>query len=341
MEQRIEREESAVSLITTVLNEAQSIGALLDSLLQQTRLPNEVLIVDGGSQDGTLELLHEFSERAPFPVVALYRPGCNISEGWNVAIAAARAPLIAVTDAGVRLEQVWLEELVAPLQEGRADVTSGAFRADPQSLFELALGAVTLPLPEEVRPESFQPSSRSVAFRREAWQAVGGYPEWLDYCEDLLFDFSLRDEGYRFAFASRALVHFRPRANLRAFCRQYYRYSRGDGKADFWRYRHLIRYTSYLVLMPLVVALALLVHPLWWLSLLAGLGAMLRKPLGRLRSTRWLSDASRGDGLKVLAWLPVIRVVGDVSKMLGYPVGLWWRWRRLGPRPATWAKRQF
>jgi hypothetical protein len=31
--------------------------------------------------------------------------------------------------------------------------------------------------------------------------------------------------------------------------------------------------------------------------------------------------------LQAALWSPVIRVTGDIAKMLGYPVGLWWRWR--------------
>lgn len=325
-----------VTVIATVLNEAEAIGALLESLERQTRPPDEVIIVDGGSSDGTLAILEDFARQGRLPLKVLSWPGCNISQGRNLAIRAAQGTLIASTDAGVRLEDDWLAQLLAPFEgENPPDVVGGFFLADPHSLFELALGAVTLPLPEEIRAERFYPSSRSVAFRREAWQAVGGYPEWLDYCEDLLFDFALRDAGYAFAFAPRAVVHFRPRKTLGAFFRQYYRYARGDGKADFWRLRHAIRYATYLFALPLLVALALWHHPLWALALVLGLGVMLRRPLQRLApSWRRLALCER---LVVLGWLPIIRLTGDVAKMLGYPVGVWWRWRH-GPK-GSWPKR--
>lgn len=327
-----------VSVIATVLNEAEAIEGLLESLERQTRLPDEVVIVDGGSTDGTWEKLGRFAQRGHLPLKALSWPGCNISQGRNLAIKTAQGALIASTDAGVRLEDDWLERLIAPFEgDNPPDVVGGFFLAAPRSLFELALGAVTLPLAEEIKAERFYPSSRSVAFRREAWQAVGGYPEWLDYCEDLLFDFALRDAGYSFAFVPQALVHFRPRKTLSAFFKQYYRYARGDGKADFWRVRHAIRYATYLIALPLFVALALGQHPLWALALVAGFGAVMRTPLRRLGPRlRGLPPRER---LIVLGWLPIIRLTGDVAKMLGYPVGVWWRLRR-APK-MTWAKRQF
>lgn len=325
-----------VSVIATVLNEAASIDRLLRSLAGQTRLPDEVVIVDGGSTDGTAEALETFRRKAPFPMQVLVRPGANISAGRNGAIAASQGPLIAVTDAGVRLEPDWLERLVAPFgQEPAPDVVSGFFTPEYHSLFELALGATTLPRLDEIDPERFHPSSRSVALRREAWVRVGGYPEWLDYCEDLLFDFALRDAGYRFAFAPDAVAHFRPRGNLRAFYRQYYRYARGDGKADFWRYRHALRYGAYLVGGPVLIALAVR-HPAWLLLGAAGACAMLRGSYRRLwphlRGRPW------SQRLAALAWMPIIRIVGDLAKMLGYPAGILWRLRH-GP-PGPWPKRQ-
>ena len=86
-----------ISLISTVLNEARSLPALLDSIAAQTRPPDEVIICDGGSTDGTLELLR--AERR-FPLRVIERPGSNISQGRNAAIAQASGDVIASTDAG-------------------------------------------------------------------------------------------------------------------------------------------------------------------------------------------------------------------------------------------------
>jgi glycosyltransferase involved in cell wall biosynthesis len=327
-----------VSVTVTVLNEAGSIETLWASLLHQTRPPDEIVIVDGGSRDGTWEKLHTLAQGAPISVRLLQEPGCNISRGRNLAIGAARGPLIAVTDAGVRLEHDWLAHLVAPFERpDPPDVVSGFFVPAPQSTFELALGAITLPTLEEINAERFYPSSRSVAFWRHAWEAVGGYPEWLDYCEDLLFDFSLRDRGLRFDFAPQAVAHFRPRPTLKSYVKQYYRYARGDGKADFWRYRHLVRYGTYLVALPALVLLALLQHPIWWLVWLAALAAMLRTPFRRLRPH--LAGLAPRERCLALAWMPLIRWAGDWAKMVGYPVGVLWRWRHAPRTP--WPKRQF
>ncbi|MGI6368195.1 MAG: glycosyltransferase [Anaerolineae bacterium] len=326
-----------VSIIVTVLNEGASLARLLDSLAAQTRLPDEFVVVDGGSWDNTVDVLESFTARAPFPVRVLVRAGANISQGRNLAIAEANGEIIAITDAGVRLDPDWLEKLVAPYDSLPApDVVSGFFVPEHRNLFEQVLGATTLPRLDEISEDSFYPSSRSVAVRRSAWEAVGGYPEWLDYCEDLLFDFALRDAGFRFKLAPQACVHFRPRATLRAFLKQYYRYARGDGKADFWRYRHLLRYGTYLVALPLAAAAAAW-HPVGWLALLGVLMLLAWMPVRRL----WpeLSTMRPWQRPWALIMAVGLRVAGDVAKMVGYPVGVVWRLRH-GPR-GSWPRRQW
>jgi glycosyltransferase involved in cell wall biosynthesis len=319
-----------VTVIATVKNEAGSIQGLLDSLLAQTRCPDEIVFVDGGSTDGTVEVIRAYQDR--LPVVVSVRPGCNISEGRNAAIGAARHDFVAATDAGVRLSSDWLECLLAPLEEAasrgeQADrmVACGFFAADPRSVFEVAMGATVLPRLGEIDPTSFLPSSRSVAFSKRAWNEVGGYPEWLDYCEDLVFDFSLRRAGYRFVFVPTALVHFRPRSSLRAFFKQYYRYARGDGKADLWLKRHLIRYGTYAA-GGAILGLGIRRKGLWVLLAVAA-AAYLHQPYRRLMAES--SSLSLPEKVVAAGWIPVIRLAGDLAKMIGYPVGVVWRLRRV------------
>jgi glycosyltransferase involved in cell wall biosynthesis len=319
----------AVSVIATVYNEVATVAALIEALAGQTRRPDEVVIVDGGSTDGTWEALQASADRGGVPLVALSRPGAGISAGRNAAIAAARGPVIASTDAGVRLVPEWLAALTAPIAGG-ARFVAGFFESDPRGAFETALGATTLPERRDVEPDRFLPSSRSVAFRKDDWAAVGGYPEWLDYCEDLVFDIRLEACAGRPVFVPEAVARFRPRPTLSAFFRQYYRYARGDGKADLWPARHAVRYGTYLLAGPALLALARWVHPAFALLVAGGLVGMVATPYRRL--VRQWAALAPGERVAAAAWVPVVRVAGDVAKMLGYPAGR--RWRRSHQPPA-------
>ena len=315
-----------VSVIATVYNERLSVIRLLDSLAAQTRLPDEVIVVDGGSTDNTLELLETYASSETLALRVYSRPGANISQGRNAAITAARGEVIAVTDAGVRLDPHWLKELTRPFeQDAEVHTVAGFFVPDPHTLFEAAMGATVLPAVTDIRPKTFLPSSRSVAFRKTAWSVAGGYPEWLDYCEDVIFDLELVDRFGPFLFAPHASVCFRPRSSMRSFFVQYYRYARGDGKANLWPKRHLVRYLCYLVYLPAFLLVAWQHSPWWLLGLLAAGAAYTFRPYRRLGKA--VRDLAWSQKLYAFALVPIIRLVGDVAKMLGYPAGWIWRLR--------------
>lgn len=327
-------ERVQVSVITTVYNEADAIERLLTSLAAQSRPPDEIVVCDGGSRDSTVAQIEAWAATTKIPVKIIVEAGANISRGRNLAIAASQGPIIAATDAGVRLDRRWLEHLVAPWQTGSEAplAVAGFFVPDVEGPFQSAMAATVLPLEEDINPERFLPSSRSVAFTKAAWANSGGYPEWLDYCEDLIFDFAVNglqpERKSAFVWAPQARVYFRPRTTLCSFWTQYYRYARGDGKAKLFPKRHLIRYVTYGVVLPALVG-----HALWsgfarwlgWVALLLGVVAYCRRPWQRLYVV--------GQSLSTLAWIeaalwvPVIRAVGDLAKMAGYPVGRWWRAR--------------
>ena len=317
---------TAPTVITTVLNEEATVSALVDGLNLQSLRPASVVVVDGGSTDATVSRVESAAANATYPVDVCVAPGRNISAGRNLAVARSEAPVVAAVDAGTVLHPEWLARLGGVLGSASGvDVASGFFVGAPSSAWELALSATTLPAVEDIDPVRFQPSSRSVAFRRETFDKVQGYPEWLDYGEDLVFDLAMRRAGATFRFVPRAIVRFRPRSTVRAFFVQYFRYARGDGKAGLFAGRHAIRYGAYLG--GVIMTSAILRD--WWrapASAILAIGGFsyLYRPVARLiaQSTSITEVAS------ALPWIPVVRVAGDVAKMLGYPVGLWWRWSR-------------
>lgn len=315
-----------VTIIATVKNEGEALRPLLDSIIDQTRHPDEVVICDGGSTDDTLAILDEYSQWLPLRVIV--ESGSNISRGRNVAIAAATGDVIAGTDAGVVLSPHWLEELIAPFADDSVQVVSGWFEADPYTDFEVVMGSTVLPALDDIDPQTFLPSSRSVAYRKGAWAVVGGYPEWLEHSEDLVFDMALRDRFGPFPFAPGAVVYFRPRSDLRSFYRQYYAYARGDGKANLWIKRHAVRYITYLVGVPLILRWIWREKWFGWVLMAAGVGAYTRRPAERLWAGTW--GWRPPERLRAFALIPIIRLVGDVAKMIGYPAGLWWRLRNQG-----------
>jgi glycosyltransferase involved in cell wall biosynthesis len=312
-----------VSVVVTLRNERESIAEFLSGLLNQSRSPDEIILVDGGSTDGTAEWLDEAS--AKHSIVRVYHaPRTTIAQGRNIAISRAKGSLIAVTDAGTWAPGDWLLKLIAPLEiDPHLGVSAGFYRAGGVTLFERCLSTVITPQLSEIEPLSFLPSSRSVAFRKTLWERAGGYPEWLRHCEDIVFDLELRRHGARMAFVPDAVVTWRARPTLRAFARQYFDYARGDGHAKLWPRRHLIRYSAYAVGAGLLVMATAV--PAYSVVLAMAAGLHLAKFYRRvLRQAATLGVRRM---LPALLLVPLIVVTGDLAKMAGYPVGRFERWR--------------
>jgi glycosyltransferase involved in cell wall biosynthesis len=326
--------QTQVSLVATVLNEVELLDAWLESIRRQTRQPDEIVIVDAGSSDGTIEKLRLAESAGTLPVRVIVVPGANISKGRNMAIAEASSDLIAATDAGTFLDEHWLERLLVPFADPSVDVSSGFYRPAGRNDFERVLASVIVPRLSEIDPEEFLPSSRSVAFRRAAWRSVGGYPEWLLVVEDLVFDMDLRKSGAKFVFAPDAIASWYPRPTLRSFFKQYRNYSRGDGHARILGRRHIARYSAYLGGAGLLWAGRAARWP--WTVLALGVGGYMRKFVWRFWDDRPFS--SRLKMLMLTPWVPCIVVIGDVGKMLGYPQGRWERYRLGGPSGLEAAK---
>ena len=297
-----------VALIVTVRNEAATVGPLIDSILGGTRVPDEIVIADGGSTDGTFDRLRERAAADP-RVRAVLAPG-NRSVGRNAAVRASRAPVIACTDAGVEVEPEWLERITRPFADG-ADVVAGFYRPLASTPFERAAGVVSAPSLHEVDPKRFLPSTRSVAFRRAAWDKVGGFDEALAHNEDTPFALALKKAGARFVFEPEARVRWRPRGDLRSFFRQHRRFGFGDGESRvqgsfYWRL------ASKYVLALLLFLAGFLKQIAWWVLAL-GVGFF------------WLQQARRGTGnldlYERVVLVPFLKVVYDAAYLSGYLKG--------------------
>lgn len=300
-----------VSLITTVLNAADAVEPFLASVRAQTRMPDEIVIVDGGSTDGTVERVRAASEG--LPVTILEEPGANISRGRNVALAAAAHDVVAVSDADCVLDPAWLSLLLEPLEDG-ADVAMGFYEPLADSFLQRCMACVNLPDAAEVDPETFMPSARSVAFRRSAIEAAGGYPEWLDIGEDMHVNHRWRELGFEMRFVPEAVARWRLRPDIAGTWTQYFRYSRGDARAGMHARRHALRFGVYLA-----GTFALASRRTWpkAAGLLAG-AAYVSRPVRR--AFRRLDDPA--EKAAALAAVPALMAFTDIAKMAGYVAGL-------------------
>jgi glycosyltransferase involved in cell wall biosynthesis len=226
---------STISIIATVLNEQKAIDRLVESLLLQSTRPLEIVIVDGGSTDGTWEKLQEHAQ-ANSLVRVIRDESCNlkhsrgpIARGRNVAIAAARGEIIACCDAGCSYGAEWLSRLVAPMiSQGQEYVLGGScIDMAEATVWDIAAAPLMgIALSAEGTRKSC--TARSMAFTKELWQRVGGFPEDTLLGEDTIFDLRVQKLTSA-AYAEGAMAMYAPHFTYATAVNTLARYSAADG----------------------------------------------------------------------------------------------------------------
>ena len=303
-----------VSLVATVKNESGNVDDFLRSLQALSVQPQECIIVDGGSSDGTADRIRAWLKDYP-ALRLLEKPGSNIAEGRNAGIAAAKGPIIAVTDGGCRVHPEWLDRIVQPIQQGKAQVVIGWFKPWPESgYFARVAYAFLIKKPEEIDEQTLFPSGRSVAFTKESWEQAGGYPEELVRTgEDTLFGDRLRRHGYVMTVRQEAFVYWQAPATVAEFANKAFAYGFGDGQAGTNPYKRKIIF--YLML-------ALILMSLPWIGWPAALAAILA--MAGMLTLRIVSVARRLSGLAAREWMAfpwlagVMALVLDVCALTGW-----------------------
>src|SRR4030042_2033064 len=105
---------SRVSIVLTVKNEDKSINLLLNSLESQKLVPKEIVIVDGGSTDKTIDIIRKKMEKNK-KIKLFIEKDSSIARGRNIGISNSTSEIIAMTDAGCIVDSNWLINIVDPI----------------------------------------------------------------------------------------------------------------------------------------------------------------------------------------------------------------------------------
>ncbi|WP_432546900.1 glycosyltransferase [Kineococcus sp. SYSU DK004] len=317
-----------VTVVTALRDEEGHVDALVGSVLPQLRPDDEHLLVDDRSTDGTRAEAQAWAARDP-RVRVLDGPGVNAAAARNTAFRQARHEVVATVDAGCSPVAGWLDALRAPFAEpGPPDVVVGVYSVPARSGLSAAMALSAFPDVAESRRRtpwrrvhgrifgrsfsSTRLDTRSMAVKRSAWEAVGGFDELARTAEDAVFGHALLGAGYRSTLALDAEVSWEQADRFRSTVRMYFRYGTGGAEAGNWPLvaRDLARVVALVTTAAVLVAGRTRSRAV----VLAGAGAYLSSPVAR---------ALRGcHGAGALLLLPVAIVVKDGAKAAGCLVGL-------------------
>ncbi len=181
-----------VSVVIPTLNEENNLGLLLSDLDRQGRPADEVIVVDGRSEDRTASVAREF------PNVRLLVASPSISRQRNVGGREAGGGILLFLDADVRLKESFLEDFLAAFERRKLDLACPFYMVPRSSALStkgvyVACNALFL-LVKNTLPSG---SGQGIAVRREAFLESGGFDESLNMGEDVEL---IRRIAYRHKF---------------------------------------------------------------------------------------------------------------------------------------------
>lgn len=214
------------TVIIPVLNEMKSIQEFLKGIYEQTRQPDEIIIVDGGSKDGTYEFLKQEQVKYPLLTIISY-PQSMPSQARNRAIKEAKHEIILCTDAGCRVDKHRCEAMMQVFEHTDEKLIWGKNGVINKTTFQKHAAHHIMP-PENEKPTFF--SSRNIWFYRDIALEVWLYPEYVLAGEDTYFNIKLQEKWYHFHYCPEAIVSRELRDSLRKLYRMFVRYTWGDAE---------------------------------------------------------------------------------------------------------------
>ncbi len=296
------------SLICTVLNEEATIIKFLQSVVKQVVLPSEIIIVDGGSSDNTVDKIKEFSPKYKNLNIKIFIKKGNRSVGRNEAIKKSKFDIILITDSGCELHKDWVKNMCSTFSSN-VDVVAGYYMGKHTNIFQKSLIPYALVMPDKVNPNNFLPATRSMALRKKVWSSIGGFNVKYSHNEDYVFANKIKEKGFNIEFNRKAIVYWQPRSNIKSAFRMFYRFAYGDIESGIFREKVFWLIFRYLIglyllsLVPIMKSLSLnifivggVVGYLFWIV---------------FKNYRYVKN------IKGFIFLPLIQLTADLAVLLG------------------------
>ncbi|MGH2556948.1 MAG: glycosyltransferase family 2 protein, partial [Actinomycetota bacterium] len=320
-QEHIERlDTDLVSIVIPAKDEEGFIGLCLDSILSQDEQHLQVIVVDGGSSDGTSEIVDEYAARDP-RVLLLSGAGQTIPGCLNTGLLASRGRWLIRVDAHSTIPPGYVSTLVEHLRTGawggvggRKDgvATSPTGRAIAAALSSMfGVGKSVYHHGTKTQVVDHVPYG---AYPTALLQSLGGWDERLLANEDFELDYRIRREGHRLLFDPNVVIAWRSRQKLGELFRQYQRYGRGKARVAALHPRSL---KPRHMAAPVLVAFWLIAGGLgflWpWLFALALIPYAIALLLASVFTAR-----------KVVGWAARRALPGAFLAMhLGWGIGFW------------------
>ena len=256
-----------VSVIIPTLNTVKTVKMAIEAVLEQ-KYPKdkmEVIVVDGGSTDGTREVLLQY----PVKLIQQEKDYPGDSGARNIGALNAIGDFIATTDADDEVDQNWLIHLISYSEPNIGAVVGRSHIAyDKENWQERIVSELFICLRGSDKVENIYNKKARLktnisvgpnqSFRKDVFNKIGGYDMGLSSGMDLDIIWRVEKKGYKVAFAPDAIVYKKSRSNFMDFLKQ--TYIRGkEGVSIYFKHPSKItfRYLFNMLYFPLITAISI------------------------------------------------------------------------------------
>lgn len=214
-----------VSVAVLTKNSEATVGKSLESIFRQTRKPDEVIVVDGGSTDGTLEIVRRY------PVKLVQEPGLGFGHARNLGVKNANGDVVFFIDSDCYAETQWIEKTLPRFKDSEIVGVTGVTRLwninDAVARF-LAFVTGRMEMSTQRTFVKLAPTM-NLALRRKVILEVGGFDETLIRCEDTDLTYKVT-QRYKILYEPEAVVWFKGSPTLGVASRKCIRHFTGVGQ---------------------------------------------------------------------------------------------------------------
>ena len=211
-----------VSVVIPTYNRVEYLKKALKSLLNQSYMPNEIIVIDDGSTDGTKEFLMRISKKNKLIRYYSQKNG-GPSKARNLGIKNAKGDIICFFDDDQIAPKDWIKEIIKSFKSGDIVGVGGPYieEVEGENVYERYLKSIFAGSYSRKLPYL----GGNLAFYKGVLQKVGGFDEHLKTGEDVDLSFRIYLKNYKIVFNDNMIVyHFSPCKNFFSFIKKgYYR----------------------------------------------------------------------------------------------------------------------
>jgi len=219
-----------ITVLCPTYNEAEYIEKLLKFFINSSPSGKELLLIDGGSTDGTKRIINEWTNKYS-NIHLLENENKYVSFALNIGIKNSNGDPIIRLDAHSEYAQDYFEQIIKTFNETGADIVGGPMNAVGKTNFQIAVAQATSTVfgvgDSKIHKEKYKGESDHVylgAWKRKLFDEIGFFDERLKRNQDDEFHYRARSLGKEIYLNPEIKSYYYPRSSLFKLIKQYIQY---------------------------------------------------------------------------------------------------------------------